>query len=427
MSEKRKIANWGNYPSIESNVLEADNLDALQSIINKNQDIIARGNGRSYGDASLNSTVFSTLQLNQIISFDEDKGIIECESGVMLSDILEKTIPKGYFLEVTPGTKYITVGGAIASDVHGKNHHHKGCFSSCLMDLKLLDENGSITTCSREENQDLFYHTIGGMGLSGIIISARFKLQPITTSFITYHNEVANDLKSLMSCFTRHQESPYSVAWIDCLSKGRGFFMSGRHADNHELPEKFRTTPLKAGFKSKFNIPFNFPSFALSRFTIKCFNFLYYHKQKIKKEKGITTLDKFFYPLDSINNWNRIYGKKGFIQYQCVFPLESSEQGLESILDLVKKHSTPPFLTVLKLMGDADPKAPWSFPMKGYTLAMDFKVHSSLPKLVQLMDQVVSKYGGRIYLAKDAMSGKDVIITPPSGKKFSSIQSKRLS
>jgi len=432
MSSKEKIANWGNYPVLEADVIETSDLILLEKCIKSASSIIARGNGRSYGDASLNEFVYSTKKLNQIYSFDKEKGIFECGSGVTLAVVLERIVPEGFFLEVTPGTKFITVGGAVAADVHGKNHHQKGCFSQCLILLTLMTETGEVKTCSSTENKELFFQTIGGMGLTGIILKAQFRLQPISTSYISYVNYIAEDLGALMELFQKHKSTPYSVAWIDCLAtgdkKGRGVFMSGKHIERDELPVKYRNNPLLYAPKFKFKVGFNFPSFILSSFTIKLFNRYFYAKNKVKKETGIVTLEKFFYPLDSIKNWNKIYGKNGFIQYQCVFPLSTSVSGLEEILDTVSSHSTPPFLAVLKLFGESNKEAPWSFPMEGYTLAMDFKMHEGIEELVHNLDRIVKKYNGRIYLAKDAMSSNEVIEVPnPRTEKFSSVQSKRLS
>ena len=432
MSNKIEISNWGNYPVVEAEVIETSDLVLLENNIKKAPSIIARGNGRSYGDASLNEVVYSTNKLNNVYSFDKEKGIIECDAGVTLAVILELIVPEGFFLEVTPGTKFITVGGAIAADIHGKNHHQKGCFSQCLLSFTLMTESGEIKTCSRAENKELFFQTIGGMGLTGIILKARFNLQPIATSYISYTNYSADDLDELMELFQKHKSTPYSVAWIDCLAKGdkkgRGIFMSGRHAELDELPIKYRNTPLLYRPKFKFKIGFNFPSYVLSSFTIGLFNRYFFTKNKFKKKTGVVTIENFFYPLDSIKNWNRIYGKKGFIQYQCVLPLSTSKSGLENILDTVSSHSTPPFLTVLKLFGKSNKEAPWSFPIEGYTLAMDFKIHEGIEELVQNLDKIVKKFDGRIYLAKDALSSNEVIEVPhPITEKFSSVQSKRLS
>jgi decaprenylphospho-beta-D-ribofuranose 2-oxidase len=432
MSNKSNISNWGNYPSVTADVIETNDIELLKKKIQETHSILARGNGRSYGDASLNEVVFSTKRLNNIYFIDAEKATIKCDAGVDLATILEKIIPKGLFLEVTPGTKFITVGGAIAADVHGKNHHHKGCFSQQLISLTLLTEKGEVKTCSKEENKELFFQTIGGMGLTGIILTAHFKLKRITSSFISYQNQCASDLNELIAFFHKHKDQPYSVAWIDCLAKGskkgRGVFTSGKHIEHVDLPIKLTNKPLNYQPKFKFKIGFNFPSFVLSTFTIKLFNKYFFAKNKRKKAAGITTVDSFFYPLDSIKNWNKIYGKNGFIQYQCVLPIGTSQVGLEKILDIVSQHSTPPFLTVLKLLGEANKESPWSFPMEGFTIAMDFKIHKGIEALIQNLDNIVNEYDGRVYLAKDAMSSKDVIVKPTiTSSKFSSVQSKRLS
>ena len=432
MLSKKNISNWGNYPSVETEELVTTDNIKLKEFIISSETLIARGNGRSYGDASLSKRVFSTLTRNKIRSFDEDLGIIDCESGVLLSDILAQIIPKGWFLEATPGTKFITVGGAVAANVHGKNHHQQGCFGESILSLEIMTEIGESYSCSAKENSALFYQTIGGMGLTGIILGAKFKLQRITSTSIKYKNAVANNLSELMDLFEKNKNTPYSVAWIDCLakgpSKGRGIFMSGKHENSDDVAVNSSIAPLSYRSKSTLNIPFYVPSFVLSALTIKLFNIFYFNKQKSKPTEGLTTINQFFYPLDGIRNWNRIYGRKGFVQYQCVFPLGKSKEGLEEILEAVQGHSLPPFLTVLKLFGKASEKSPWSFPVEGYTLAMDFKFHKGIQELVDKLDAIVQKHGGKVYLAKDALSCKEVAFVPKSrNEKFSSIQSKRLS
>lgn len=432
MSNKSNISNWGKYPVVEASIVETNDLVVLESQIKIASSIIARGNGRSYGDASLNEVVFSTKKLNKINFFDREKGIIECESGVTLAVVLDLIVPQGFFLEVTPGTKFITIGGAIAADVHGKNHHQKGCFSQSLISFRLMTDSGDIKKCSRVENKELFFQTIGGMGLTGVILSAQFNLYPISTSYISYKNYSANNLEALIKLFEEHKSEPYSVAWIDCLArgekKGRGVFMAGKHTEYSDLPTKYVKAPLFYNSTFKLKIGFNFPSYVLSPFTIKLFNRYYYAKNKLKTDTGVVSLNSFFYPLDSIESWNKIYGKNGFIQYQCVLPIATSKAGLETILDLVGRHSMPPFLTVLKLLGPSNEESPWSFPIEGYTLAMDFKMHKGIEELVCNLDKIVRKYNGRVYLAKDAMSCKEVIENPKSKTgKFSSVQSKRLS
>ena len=239
---KQTVTNWGNFPVVEKEMKSEDSSAKIQKYIRDNHDIIARGNGRCYGDAALSENIFSTKRLNKFISFDRLNGIIECESGVLLSDVLEVIVPQGYFLFVTPGTKFITVGGAIASDVHGKNHHAEGCFSEYVIEFSLMNEKGEILTCSKTENSDKFWSTIGGMGLTGIILSAKFKLKNIESSYIRQESIKAENLDEIFKLFDESESWTYNVAWIDCLQKdknlGRSIMMRGEHAFKHELPKK---------------------------------------------------------------------------------------------------------------------------------------------------------------------------------------------
>ncbi len=426
------VANWGLYPSIKSNVVSPTTILEFQEAILSNEEVIARGNGRCYGDASLQNTIISTSKWNKFIDFDREHGIIEVESGVLLSDILEVSIPAGYFISVTPGTKFITVGGAIASDVHGKNHHIDGCFSDHLIHFDLMIENGDILHCSRNENTDLFWATIGGMGLTGIVISAKFMLKKIESVYIRNEAIQAKNLDEIFELFESSESWTYNVAWLDCLQKGnslgKSIMLRGEHATLGELPQKFKKNPLKIKKKLNLNIPFFFPNFALNPLSIKIFNWLYFNKQGKKHLKNYVDYETFFYPLDAVHNWNRIYGKNGFIQYQFVIPKETGKEGMRKILETIAASGNGSFLVVLKLFGDNNPKAYNSFPMKGYTLALDFKVNNKLEKLIASLDKIVMDYGGHIYRTKDAMSNPALTdyLQHIDSPKFESMQNERI-
>ncbi|MGO4708967.1 FAD-binding protein [Chryseobacterium sp. 2TAF14] len=428
----QKVTNWGNFPVVEKEMKSEDSFRKIKEFVQNHNEVIARGNGRCYGDASLGESIFSTKKLNKFISFDRLNGIIECESGVLLSDVLEISVPQGYFLYVTPGTKFISVGGAIASDVHGKNHHSEGCFSEYVIDFKLMTENGDIITCSRDENSGKFYATIGGMGLTGIILSARFKLKNIETAYIRQESIKAENLDEIFRLFDESESWTYTVAWIDCLQKGkdigRSILMRGEHAFAHELPQKFSKNPLRLKKKFSPTVPFYFPGFILNAFTVKLFNLLYYKKQTQKVLKNIIDYETYFYPLDAINDWNKIYGKSGFIQYQMVIPKENGKEGMKKILETIANSGNGSFLAVLKLFGKNNPEAYNSFPIEGYTLALDFKVNSKLKKLVEQLDQTVQEFGGRIYLTKDSMSKSSLTdyLKNVESSKFVSLQHKRI-
>lgn len=429
---KQTVTNWGNFPVVEKEMKSEDSAASIREYVNNNHDIIARGNGRCYGDAALSEHIFSTKRLNKFISFDRLNGIIECESGVLLADVLEVIVPQGYFLFVTPGTKFITIGGAIASDVHGKNHHAEGCFSEYVIEFSLMTEKGEILTCSKTENADRFWATIGGMGLTGIILSAKFKLKNIESSFIRQESIKAENLDEIFKLFDQSESWTYNVAWIDCLQKdknlGRSILMRGEHAFKHELPKKMRDNPLLIKKNDTPSIPFYFPNFVLNNWTVKLFNFLYYSKQRKKEVKNFVHYESFFYPLDIVNDWNRIYGKNGFIQYQMVIPKESGKEGMKKILETIAKSGNGSFLAVLKLFGKNNTDAYNSFPIEGYTLALDFKVNKKLKNLVAQLDDIVEEFGGRIYLTKDSMSKSSLTdyLQNVQNPKFVSMQQKRI-
>ena len=429
---KQKITNWGNFPVVEKEMKSEDSLQKIKDFVLSHKEVIARGNGRCYGDASLGENIFSTKRLNKFIGFDKIEGVLECEAGVLLSDILEISVPQGYFLNVTPGTKFVSVGGAIASDVHGKNHHSEGCFSEYVLEFKLMKENAEVITCSREENTEDFWATVGGMGLTGIILSAKIKLKNIETAYIRQESIKADNLDEIFQLFEESEGWLYNVAWIDCLQKGenigRSILMRGYHALREELPPKLHKNPLKNPRKIMPTIPFYFPGWVLNSFTIKIFNWLYYNKQTKKSVEGFVHYEPFFYPLDVINEWNKIYGKKGFIQYQMVIPKEKGKEGMRKILETIADSGNGSFLAVLKLFGKNNPKAYNSFPMEGYTLALDFKVNDKLKYLVEELDKIVEEFGGRIYLTKDSMSNPKLTnyLRNVDSPKFVSLQRKRI-
>lgn len=427
----KEIANWGNYPKQKVEISELEFTNDVQQLVAQSSSILARGNGRSYGDAALNEHIFSTLKMDKITAFDNETGMIVCQSGVLLSEIIEVVLPKGFFLPVTPGTKFITVGGAVAADVHGKNHHSEGCFSDHVFWFDLIIESGEIVRCSKTENVDLFWQTVGGMGLTGIITQVCFQLKKVETAYIRQEAIQAKNLTEVMQLFESSSDWTYTVSWIDCLKKGRNLgrsiMLRGEHARLQELPQKLQANPLKIKDKLKLTVPFNLPNFTINPLTVKAFNFLYYNKENFKKSVSIIDYDTYFYPLDGIHHWNRIYGKNGFVQYQFVLPFAKSETGLVEIIETIQKQNQGSFLTVLKLFGKSNPLAIQSFPMEGYTLAIDFKINKGLPKLIQSLDEIIMKFGGRIYRAKDAVSDKKLMpFVNANSNKFQSTQLERL-
>jgi len=395
------LMSWGMYPKITSTVYRLISKRRLERVISEHDALIPYGNGRSYGDSALGRSIIHTRPYNYFLSFDEECGLLHVQAGVLLSEILEVFVPKGWFLKVTPGTKLITVGGAIASDVHGKNHHVEGCFSECISEFTMMLPDGETVVCSKESTPELFKATCGGMGLTGVILDVKLFLKRITSQYIDQITIKTRNLAETFETFEKYRDQPYSVAWIDCLAKGRDIgkclLMVGDFADDGNFAYRE---------KKRFGIPFNFPSFALNALSVKAFNWLYYRKAPNGVSHQRVDIDTFFYPLDAINNWNRIYGKNGFTQYQFILPKETSYEGLEAILGTIADSGKGSFLAVLKLYGEANGN--WlSFPLEGYSLALDFKIEQGLFELLNRLDEIVLKYNGRIYLTKDVRVSKE--------------------
>jgi decaprenylphospho-beta-D-ribofuranose 2-oxidase len=413
-----KIQGWGRYPSLEAEVL-APSLNSQCEEFIKHKALIPRGLGRSYGDSSLNSIVLETFRLDHFISFNHETGLISCQAGVSIHEILNLVIPKGWFVPVTPGTGYVTVGGALASDVHGKNHHIGGSFSQHVVSFDLLLGNGEGVTVTPSGMPDLFKATCGGMGLTGIILSATFQLIPIQSSFISQRTLRANGLEEVCELFEANALSTYSVAWIDCLAKGRqmgrSLLMLGEHSicDGLELCDQ-----------PKKGLLIDMPNLVLNPYSIKVFNFFYFHKSIFINQKKDLPYRPYFYPLDAINNWNRLYGKNGFIQYQFVLPKAVGVKGLKRILDVISKSNKGSFLAVLKVFGKGNENY-LSFPIEGYSLALDFKMEPGIVELVKRLDSMVLEMGGRVYLTKDAlMSGQMFKSTYPQWQIFEEVRAK---
>ena len=391
--------NWGNYPKQKTSS-ELFNLDRKSKNFTKY--CLPYGNGRSYGDSCLSKKLIEMKQYNKILNFDKDNGSILVESGILISDIIDIILPQGWFLQIVPGTKYVSIGGAIASDIHGKNHHKVGAFSSCINWFELLLPNDEIVKCSKDTNIELFRSTCGGMGLTGIILNVSLQLKRVYSSTIKQTIIKSKNLKETFNIFDSIDDEQYSVAWIDCLSKGkklgRSLIMYGDFCQNGNLNHKKHY---------KFNIPFYFPSFLLNSLTIKIFNFFYYHRILRNNYQTDISFDKFFFPLDSIENWNKMYGENGFTQYQFVLPLKHSFNGMSEILKKISESGKGSFLAVLKLFGKKNNNY-MSFPMEGYTLALDFKIEEGIFDLLNTLDEIVEKYEGRIYLAKDARINESV-------------------
>lgn len=367
---------------------------------------IARGLGRSYGDQALNEhrRVITTTRLDRYLSFDEGTGLLRCEAGVSLEQLIRDFGPRGFFPAITPGTKFVTVGGCIANDVHGKAHHAQGTFVTCVESMQVLLGDGRVVTASRSENPDLFWATFGGLGLLGVVLEATLRLRRVETTYFRQRAIPTRDLMHTLEVLEAHDAtSPYSVATLNPTATGarlgEGVVNVGDHAHLDELPAKLKKHPLKLVGDSPLVVPFDLPELTLNPLTIRVVNEVI---TAIMKTKGEFTLyEGFFYPLDMINDWYRGYGRRGFIQYQFVVPYAAGAETVRALMNRMMTSGQLPFLNILKRMGEAN-EAPLSFPMKGYTFAIDFPVRDGLVALTRELDARVADAGGRVYLGKDS-------------------------
>jgi decaprenylphospho-beta-D-ribofuranose 2-oxidase len=393
------FSGWGNYPVVEAQEFAPGDSVAVVAAITggaKGGSLIPRGLGRSYGDSSLAPRLLNTRNLDYFVDFDAESGVVTCAAGVSLATILAVFVPRGWFPPVTPGTKFVTVGGAIASDVHGKNHHLAGCFSDHVLAMKVATPAAGVVSCSPHDNAELFRATAGGMGLTGVILEATFRLQRINSAMLHETTLKARNLEEALALFAAHQGASYSVAWIDCLSSGnalgRCLLSLGEHAEEGELAVHRGT---------RLAVPVSMPALLLNQYSIKAFNALYYHRVQQRRQSRLCHYESFFYPLDGIAHWNRLYGRAGFVQYQFVLPLAAGPEGIRAVLSRIAHSRRGSFLAVLKLLGKENANL-LSFPTSGYTLALDFKVAPGVFSLLEELDAIVLSHGGKLYLTKDA-------------------------
>ena len=403
-SVRQRLCGWGRRPCGVTRTYRPERLDDLAATLATGATLIPRGEGRSYGDASFNSDGATILmkRLNRFIGFDSESGILECEAGVTIDEIVRHFLPRGFFPTVVPGTRYVSVGGAIACDIHGKNHHRVGSFGRHVLSFGLVTPSGERVRCSREENAPLFWATLGGMGLTGVITSARIRLIRVESASIQVDYDRAANIDELLETLQASDERyEYSVAWVDGLARGgslgRGVIMRGDHA-----PAAVGA-PLERNDGSGLHVPGFVPGLALNRFSLGAFNKLYYRRHGSQPRGVLRDYESFFFPLDRLRNWNLLYGKAGFTQYQCVVPYQGGREVLVRILEALANHGPGAFLCVLKRFGSGESQQLLSFPAPGYTLAADLPWRGAeLEPMLHRLDAWVAECGGRIYLAKDA-------------------------
>jgi FAD/FMN-containing dehydrogenase len=403
------LTGWGRTaatPAVLSPVRNDD--DALAVLKGHSpRGVVARGLARSYGDAAQNAggDVLDMTTANQVLHADLETGLVDVEAGISLDELMNRFVPQGFFVPVTAGTRYVTVGGAIAADIHGKNHHIAGSFSQHVRWLDLLTADGQVRRVSPESDADLFWATAGGMGLTGVILRARVQLKAIESSRTLVDTDRTPDLDSLMTLLSETDHLyDYSVAWIDCVAKGkrmgRSVVTRGRFAKLDELPAKRRTDPLKYHGSVRVSAPDVFPPGLLNLATVAAFNELWYRKAPKRKRDQLQSIPTFFHPLDAVGGWNRIYGPRGFVQYQFTVPF-GQEEAMREALERISHSGTASFLAVLKRFGPGNPGM-LSYPSPGWTLALDIPVQKGLATLLDQLDELVVAAEGRIYLAKDS-------------------------
>ncbi len=387
-------------PVVVGREIRSEQLEAITRAVP-----LTRGLGRAYGDAALpaaaDGVVAGTALADRIISFDPATGILRAEAGLSLDHIYRVFLPRGFFTPVTPGTRFVTLGGMVAADVHGKNHHVDGCFGQYVVALTLRVADGTIVTCSADQSPELFLATIGGMGLTGHILDVTVRLLPVPSPWIYQETQSIASLDRFIDALKSASRLwPMTAGWIDCLATGkamgRGILFSGRWAEPAEAPPRFPSLP------NPVDVPVNAPAALLQRSTMRLFNAAYFHAQRRRPRRAVVTPGAFFYPLDGIGAWHRLYGARGFIQYQCVIPDDDGDAGARQVLHEVARRGIA-FLGVIKDCG-REGRGMLSFPKPGTSLAIDMPMGEATQAVVDTLNEIVIRAGGRIYLAKDALT-----------------------
>lgn len=401
----RRVSAWGRLDAYPHEVIGLNDRCRVPAMLASNHPGIAHGMGRSYGDVCLNphGVLWNTTNLDRFIRFDEAAGRIVCEAGVLLRDIQRLVIPRGWILPVTPGTQLVTVGGAIANDVHGKNHHVLGAFGDHVQWLRLVRTDGEVMECGPHLRSDWFAATVGGLGLTGVIVEVEIQLRKVAGPWLETETVAYANLDEFF-CLADSSEAgwEHTVSWIDCIGGGggRGIFMRGN-------PTIVDARPVPVG--RKVTMPFVPPVSMVNRLSLRPFNMAYFSFKKRQSGRGISHYEPFLYPLDNLLEWNRMYGPKGFFQYQSVVPREVGQEAVQAMLGEITRSGEGSFLAVLKTFGNRQPVGMMSFTQPGVTLALDFPNRGEKTlKLFGRLDAIVREAGGRIYLAKDARMPRDI-------------------
>ena len=413
-----QLTGWGRVSPSSAELAEPATIDSAAQLLRAGADVrgvIARGLGRSYNNAAqiADGLVISTARMNRIIELDATTGLVTCEAGVSLEQLMVAGLPAGWFVPVSPGTRQVTIGGAIAADVHGKNHHVAGSFARHVPSFEILLPDGDVRTVTSSSDPALFWATAGGMGLTGLIVRATVQLKRVATSRVRVDTVRTADIDETMAVLAEHDRRyGYTVAWSDSMARGaslgRSVITSGDFADLADLPPADRTDPFAFRPGARVGVPAGFPPGLINRYTVRVANEAWYRKAPRSRTGELQTIGAFFHPLDGIRNWNRVYGPGGFRQYQYVVPF-GQEAAVRRSFELVSEAHAPSFVTVLKRFGESDPGL-LSFPMAGWTLALDFPARTpGLARLLGQIDQLVLEAGGRVYLAKDSRVPAEVL------------------
>lgn len=407
---RRQMEGWGRYPVVTADVARPETRSELVRAVEQGRDggLLAYGLGRSYGDTALLSEgrMVVTSRLDRMLAFDPETGWLHAEAGVSIEELLRVFVPRGFFPPVTPGTKFVTLGGALACDVHGKNHHGDGSISNHVRGFDLLLGSGEVVHVTRESHPDLFKATVGGLGLTGIVLAMEIKLTPIASPMIEMESIRVEDLDHFFAVSSESAAFTHTVSWIDCVTRGkamgRGIFMRGRHAGAEAPASTGLAGKVKDLAHPLLDVPLDGPGWLLNQATIRAFNEVYFRRHPRGEKASLVHYEPFFYPLDAVRHWNRIYGKRGFLQYQMVVPRDPEHRAMRAILEAITRSGMGSFLAVIKEFGPIDNG--WlSFPRPGVTLALDFPNYGApLLALLERLDAITLEAGGRVYLGKDA-------------------------